>query len=162
MDELKAMHKFRIGQAAPSDTDLWGSNVASGEMVLAVAIKMTNGCVNYFLTVGKPLHRKPLWEIAKWVLEHSGAYALDGVPEEAEICYSLSDAASEPYFYEQYLEIIRTISTMFNADEYEFSKELQGGKYLYFLGSAKSRHKSRKAYWSMKAHPIQQTAEMPD
>jgi hypothetical protein len=92
--------------------DQRGGSLQTGESVLGVAVKMTNPRINYFLTLGKPFHRKRLDEIAKWVFERATAFSLDGTPEEAEVCYSLSDAADEPYFYEQYLQLVNTLTHM--------------------------------------------------
>ena len=150
MFQEQPQHRFKRGQAIPDAVESAGS-VATGEPVLAVAVKLKNGRLNYFLTLGKPFHRKRLWEIAKWVLEKSDAFSLDGTPDEAEVCYSLQDAAAEPYFHEQHLQLAMTLAGIQSeADRKRVTDELDAGNHLYFLGSAKQRDKARASYWSMK------------
>lgn len=150
MIEELPQHRFKLGQVISDGFESAGS-VMTGEPVVAVAVRLANGRVNYFLTLGKQFHRRRLWEIAMWVLEKCDAFCLDGTPLEAEICYSLHDASTEPYFYEQYLQLIMTVaSTQSDADRVRVRAELEKGNHLYFLGSTKQRDKLRGKYWSMK------------
>jgi hypothetical protein len=143
-------HRFRPGDTVPNP-DQRGGSLLTCESVLAVAVKMTNARLNYFLTLGKPFHRKRLDEIAKWVFERATAFSLDGAPEEAEVCYSLSDAADEPYFYEQYLQLVNTRTHMkTDADRDRARAELDTGSHFYFLGSRIQRENARRNYWSIK------------
>lgn len=137
-------HRFKIGQAIPEAVE-WGGSLTTGELALAVAVRMTNGRVNYFLTLGKPFHEKRLADIAKRVLERSGSFSLDGTPDEAEICHSLCDAANEPYFYEQYLSLVMTMASIHSdADRKRIREELESGEHFYFLGSSDQRKKIAK------------------
>lgn len=159
----KTFYRFQDGQP---DTDFddfdHGKSLTTGEAILAVAVRFKNNRrINYFLTLGKPFHRICLWEIAKRVLQRAKrwSHSLDGIPEETEICYSLQDAAAEPYFYEQYLELVRTISSIRSeSDRERIRQELEEGGHLYFLGSPKERRRSQNRYWSMRKSPLRKPA----
>jgi hypothetical protein len=143
-------HKFRKGQKLPKEVT-YGGNLETGEEILAVAVKLTNGQMNFFLTLGKPFYRRRLDEIAKLVFDRSEKFSLDGSPQETEVCYSLFDASNEPYFFEGLTSLVGTISKIrTKKDLIRIKRECQDGQHLYFLGSRKNRSRSKKNYFSMR------------
>ena len=129
----------------------YGGNLDTGEPLLAIALKFSSGEMNFFLTLGKPFHRRRLDEMAKWIFERSNNFALDGDPQEAEVCYSLLDASQEPYFFEAVVSLGDVIKQVKTKKDWErIKRECDKGHHLYFLGSHKSRLLDRKNYWSMK------------
>lgn len=130
----------------------------TGEDIIAVAIRHTNGRMNFFLTLGKFWQQAELHEVAARVLARSSGFALDGEPEAAEVCYSLLDASGEPYFFEGLLELSRVRLPDYRGDDREacdrqareVHDELVDGRHLYYLGSQAARGACRKHFRSMR------------
>ena len=119
----------------------------TGEDIIAIAVRHTNGRVNYFLTLGKFYWQADLEEIAQRVLSGCRGFALDGEPESAHVCYSLLDASREPYFYEHFFALcqLRLPDYRHGAREIcdrqarQIHDEILEGHHLLFCGSRKGR-----------------------
>jgi hypothetical protein len=130
----------------------------TGEDIIAVAVRHTNGRVNYFLTLGKFYWQAELAEIAKEVLSRATAFALDGEPLEAEVCYSVGDAAEAPYFFEHFFALCRLQipdyqlgdQAVCDAQALRIHDEIRAGGHLYYCGSSLERAKHSTRFWSMR------------
>ena len=115
----------------------------TGEDFIAVTVRHTNGRVNYFLTLGRFWWQSELKEIAAAVLARTQGFALDGEPQSAEVCYSLTEASAAPYFFEHLLALSRVplpdCGRMSRAEADRAAEaihtELLDGRHLYFCGS---------------------------
>ncbi len=133
----------------------------TGEDIIAVAVRHTNGRVNYFLTLGKFYWQEELTEIAAEVLSRTTAFALDGEPQEAEVCYSVGDAAEAPYFFEHFFALCRLQlpdyqqgdQAAYDAHALRIHEEIRAGGHLYYCGSSLDRAEYRSRFWSMRSLP---------
>ncbi len=124
----------------------------TGEDFIAVAVRHTNGQVNYFLTLGKFWWQLELKEIAAAVLARTSGFALDGEPHSAEVCYSLTEASSSPYFFEHLLALARIPLPDYGRMSREEAEcaaeaihaEVLEGSHLYFCGSQQAFDRCRR------------------
>lgn len=108
------------------------------EDIVAVEVNLKNEAHRYFITWGRiqhPVDPKPLEQL---VLQHSADWDLGGKPVKARVCWSLQEAAREPYFYECFFSISQ--KTIPFGDHYadwraEMNKKMQAGEELYYLGN---------------------------
>ena len=132
----------------------------TGENIIAVAVRHTNGHVNYFLTLGKFYWQAELDEIAGHVLARCHAFALDGEPQTAEVCRSLLDASQEPYFFEQFFALCQLRLPDYQYEDrvdcdlraQRIHEALRGGDHFLYCGSHRQRKRDRKHYWSSGPH----------
>jgi hypothetical protein len=128
----------------------------TGEEIIAVAVRHTNGRINYFLTLGKFYWQTDLNEIAQQVLKSCRSFALDGEPEAAEVCRSLLDASQEPYFYEHFFALCQLRLPDYRHGDLEtcdrqarqIHEEILAGGHLLYCGSHRDWKRHRKQYWS--------------
>lgn len=107
------------------------------EDVVAVAVKLEDGTERFFVTWGRiqdPVDPNPL---AAVVLEHASGFSLRGKPVAARVCWSLSEARDEPYFYEALLHFAWDpipYGKGYKARRKKKAKALSLGKELHYLG----------------------------
>jgi hypothetical protein len=127
----------------------------TGEAVIAVAVRHTNGRMNYFLTLGKFYWQADLEEIARRVLSSCRSFSLDGDPKSAEVCRSLLDASHEPYFYEHFFALCQLRLPDYGHGDrdacdrqaQQIHEEILAGGHLLYCGSHRDRKRDRPRYW---------------
>jgi hypothetical protein len=107
------------------------------EDIVAVRVTLADGARRYFLTWGRVLDAVDPGPLEKVVLAASAKFSLGGDPVSAEVCPTLQEAASEPYFFEGFFKLCQTrIPYDAGYDDWVAEKrdlQLQG-KDLTFLG----------------------------
>jgi len=126
--------------------------------VIAVAVKLRNRQLRFFLTWGRTFDPVDGSRIAAIVLDHAGTYALGGTPVSAQVCYSLQDAAHTPYFHEalfrlrlpDQLRLSQGDASLLRRWRARIAREQSAGKHLHFCGDPQQRERCREAFWSMR------------
>ncbi len=108
------------------------------EDIVAVEVTLENGAHRYFITWGRIQHPVDPEPLEQLVLRHSVDWDLGEKPIKARVCWSLQEAAREPYFYECFFSISQ--QTIPFGEHYvswkaEMNKKMQGGKEFYYLGN---------------------------
>ena len=73
------------------------------EDIVAVAVTTDLGRVCYFLTWGRIQDAVDPGPVEEIVLRVAASHRTPGRPVSAEMCFSLQEASSAPYFYEYFL-----------------------------------------------------------
>ena len=123
------------------------------DSIVAVAVRLDTGLQRFYLTFGRIFDPVDSVELEKVVLIYAKLSKIDGKPVNAEVAYSLLDAAREPYFYEAYFLIINTYNELLDLHGDNLMSVLQTdlrkGKYIFYCGSRAQREKCRTNFWSM-------------
>lgn len=121
---------------------------------VAVCVKLKRGGSRFFLTFGRLFDVVDGTELESLVLKHAAQFALGGEPVKAEVCYSLNDASSAPYFYEALLVLIRygppPDARKWKTWKRVMTESIRNGNMLMYCGDQKHRETCRKSFWSMK------------
>ena len=103
---------------------------------VAIEVRTEAGRTAYFVTWGRiqdPVDPKPLEELA---LKAATGFSLGSRPVSARVCFSLQEAADQPYFYEALLDFARR--SIPHEGYHEWREAMRAamaqGHEFYFLG----------------------------
>ncbi len=122
------------------------------EQLIAVAVDLESAERCYFLTVSAAGDDDQA--IVDLVLAHSRKFALGARITRTEVCYSLQDAANEPYFYECLSALSIQLAKHFDSRmgwSASCKADARAGKLLLYCGNPSQRSKVKDGFWSMRA-----------
>lgn len=128
---LCSLHPRR---AAPALHLYWRSEM---EDIVAVRLNLDNGDARYFLTWGRLPEAVDPAPLERLVLNAATRFSLGGTPVSAQLCATLQEAASEPYFFENFFKMCQRripFGPEYKAWAAETLQRLEAGKELYYLG----------------------------
>ena len=110
------------------------------EDIVAIALELEGGGRRFFLTWGRIQDTVDPAPLEQLILQHSVNFDLGGKPIKARMCWSLQEAAHEPYFYEALFSFSQKPIPFGVGDQYpawklEMHKKMQSGQELYYLGN---------------------------
>ena len=107
------------------------------EDIVAIRVRLATGSDRFFLTYGRLFDAVDPSRTLEVVVRHLHAYDLGGRPVRVEMCHTLQDAKSQPYFFEALFQLSQQsipLGAQYEAWRRKVSAEMERGKHLHYLG----------------------------